>query len=364
MRIFKILEQNSYIISLLIIAVLFYWFGESALKDDVVNEVSNKVVVEKIPSVVTKDLTSTEITNSVNSYGTSEAYKTSNIRAKISGEFSDVFKKKGDSVEEGELIAKIDSSTMMAELGALKQTQKELQLKLKVSKELYDSDYSSKIDLAEIYTANKNVSAKIQKLEGLIKDTYIRSPINGDLDNFELKVGDFIGVGEKIVSVNDLTKIIMSVDIPESYQRQISEDSNAYIELPNGRTVSGKIQYISDVADSLTHTFKVEVVANISGKNYVGISASVLILTETVNAYNVSPAMLSLNPENKEDRMGLKIVNDDNIVEFLPIDILKSSQNGLWVKADRDKIKLIVSGQSFVKAGQEVFATKEVSSNE
>lgn len=365
MRLFKVLEQNSYIISLLIIAALFYWFGESASKDKEINETQVSVVEEeKLPLVVVENIDSTEITNSVNSYGTSEAYKTSTIRAKVSGEISDVFKTKGARVEKGDIIAKIDSDSMEAELEALKQTQKELQLKLKVSKELYDSDYSSKIDLAEIYTANKKVSANIKKLEETIKDTYIRAPISGELNDFELKEGDFVAVGERIVSVNDLSKIIMSVDIPESYQQYLSKSSNAFIELPNGQTVSGKIQYISDVADPLTHTFKVEVVAEISGKNYVGVSASVFILTETVDAYNVSPAMLSLNPVNKENKMGLKIVNDENEVEFLPVDVLKSSQNGLWVKANKGSIKLIVSGQSFVKEGQKVKVTQKGAVNE
>ena len=356
MRLFKILEQNPYIISLLIIAGLFYWFGENSASGDK-DQVSSgpKVVVEeKLPTVIVQELESTEITNSVNSYGTSEAYKTATVRAKVSGEISDVFKSKGEDVEEGEIIAKIDSESMEAELDALKQTQKELQLKLKVSKELYDSDYSSKIDLAEIYSANTRVSANIKKLEETIKDTYIRAPITGELDNFELKVGDFIGVGEPVVSVNDLSKIIISVDIPESYQKYLSKSSSAFIELSNGQTISGEIGYISDVADPMTHTFKVEVIAEISGKNYVGVSASVFILTETVNAYNVSPAMLSLNPADKEDKMGLKIVNDKNQVEFLPIEILKSSQNGLWVESEKRKIKLIVSGQSFVKEGQKV----------
>lgn len=359
MRLFKILEQNPYIISLLIIAMLFYWFGENAVNKENLNKSSQQTVVneEKIPTVTVQKLESTEITNSVNSYGTSEAYKTATVRAKVSGEVSDVFKKKGDNVQEGEIIAKIDSESMEAELDALKQTQKELQLKLKVSKELYDSDYSSKIDLAEIYSANKKVSANIKKLENTIKDTYIRAPIDGELDNFELKVGDFIGVGEPIVSINDLSKIIISVDIPESYQQYLSKSSNAFIELSNGQTISGEINYISDVADPMTHTFKVEVVAEISGKNYVGVSASVFILTETVNAYNVSPAMLSLNPVDKEEKMGLKIVNDKNEVEFLPIEILKSSQNGLWVKSDKKSIQLIVSGQSFVKQGQKVKVT-------
>ncbi len=359
MRLFKILEQNPYIISLLIMAVLFYWFGENAVDKENLNKTSqqNIIIEEKLPTVTVKSLESTEITDSINSYGTSEAYKTAIIRAKVSGEVTDVFKSKGEKVKEGEIIAKIESESMEAELEALKQKQKELQLKLKVSKELYDSDYSSKVDLAEIYSANKKVSANIKKLENTIKDTYIRSPINGELGNFELKVGNFISVSEPIVSVNDLSKIIISVNIPESYQQYLSKSSNAFIELSNGQTISGEINYISDVADPMTHTFKVEVVAEISGKNYVGVSASVFILTETVNAYNVSPAMLSLNPADKEAKMGLKIVNEKDEVEFLPIEILKSSQNGLWVKSDKKSIDLIVSGQSFVKQGQKVEVT-------
>ena len=357
MKFVKVLEESPYIISLLIISFLIYWFGESpkinsteAIKIESTNEV---VVEKKLPKVTTQILTSTEIYNTINSYGTTKAFQEAFIQPKLSGEIVKIYKKKGENVDENEVIAKINSDVAEAELKSLKQSLKEVQLKLKINKELYDEDFSSKVDIAAILTKYEQIKAGIQNLEDAIKNSYIISPIKGELGDFELNIGDFVQAGKMIAKVYDLSKISVDVDIPESYQSHISKNSSAYIEMPNGEIINGTIGFVSNIADPTTHTFRVEVIAEEGHRKYVGSSASVFVLTEKSKVYNVSPAFLSLNPKNKEKNMGLKIVEDGK-VKFMPVEIIKSSQKGLWVKAPKDTIELIVLGKSYVVDGQEV----------
>ena len=52
--------------------------------------------------------------------------------------------------------------------------------------------------------------------------------------------------------------------------------------------------------------------------------------------------------------IGVRIVDADNIVKFMPIKILEDVQNGIWVKGIPDSSNIIIRGQGFVENGEKV----------
>jgi len=58
-----------------------------------------------------------------------------------------------------------------------------------------------------------------------------------------------------------------------------------------------------------------------------------------------------------EGDIGVRVVNDNDEVEFLPINIIKDTNDGIWVTGIPNLSKLIVLGQGFVKNGEKVQTT-------
>jgi multidrug efflux system membrane fusion protein len=54
--------------------------------------------------------------------------------------------------------------------------------------------------------------------------------------------------------------------------------------------------------------------------------------------------------------LGVRIVNDDAIVEFIPIKILEDTQDGIWITGIQNSSNLIVRGQGYVENGQQVIS--------
>ena len=54
--------------------------------------------------------------------------------------------------------------------------------------------------------------------------------------------------------------------------------------------------------------------------------------------------------------LGVRVVNDDAIVEFIPIKILEDTQDGIWITGIQNFSNLIVRGQGYVENGQQVIA--------
>ena len=76
---------------------------------------------------------------------------------------------------------------------------------------------------------------------------------------------------------------------------------------------------------------------------------------ETV-AHRLSPAVLTLSDEGV---MGIKVVNEQNIVEFLAVTLVADTPEGAWLGGLPLELELISVGHEFVKQGQKVIPVRE-----
>lgn len=74
-------------------------------------------------------------------------------------------------------------------------------------------------------------------------------------------------------------------------------------------------------------------------------------------AHKISPAILSLNDQGK---LGIRLVNINNEVEFRTIEILEDTTDGLWISGLPPFARIITLGQEYVFQGQTV-KVKEIS---
>ncbi len=97
---------------------------------------------------------------------------------------------------------------------------------------------------------------------------------------------------------------------------------------------------------------------NPEGELPSGVTSEIRIPIKAEKAHFLSPALLSLNDEGV---FGVKLVNDDGIVEFHPARIVKSVAAGVWLSGLPDTVRLITVGQGFVRQGDRVKAVPEES---
>ena len=78
------------------------------------------------------------------------------------------------------------------------------------------------------------------------------------------------------------------------------------------------------------------------------------IQTNKVLANKISPSILLLSDEGN---LGVRAVNENDEVKFLPINIVEDTNDGIWVTGIPNLSKLIVLGQGFVRNGEKVETT-------
>jgi multidrug efflux system membrane fusion protein len=81
-----------------------------------------------------------------------------------------------------------------------------------------------------------------------------------------------------------------------------------------------------------------------------GMSTELALPLETTWAMRISPAVMALD---EQGNLGVKTVVDEH-VKFVPIDIVKSDSQGVWLSGMGQQAEIITIGHGFVKDGDKV----------
>ena len=184
-----------------------------------------------------------------------------------------------------------------------------------------------------------------------VNRTVVKSPFSGFIESI-VKPGNCIERGQMCATMIQLDPIIFVAEVPEISIAQVKVGQEVDIELITGQKVSGILSFVSKSASPATKTFRVEV--EIENKNGIikdGLTADIIINTDEVDAHKISPSILILDDDGK---LGIRIVNNQNIVEFYEIIIVQDAAEGLRATGIPEGANVIIQGQGFVEDGQEV----------
>jgi multidrug efflux system membrane fusion protein len=284
--------------------------------------------------------------------GRTEALRKVEARAETHGRVIELAVERGMVVAEGDVLVRLapeDRPARLAEAKALlEQRRIEHQAAEKLSAKGFRADTQLAASLAELESAQ----AAVERAQVDLDNTVIRAPFAGFVEDRMVDLGDFLEMGDTVASLVDLDPVLVVGQVSERDIGRLAVGSPGTARLMTGERVDGRIRYIARVADPVTRTFRVELeVANPDGGLRDGVTAEVVLPGPSVLAHRVSPAVLSLSTAGT---VGVKVVDADQTVRFVPVQIVEQSEDGLWLLGLPDEVTLITVGQDFVSDGQQV----------
>lgn len=181
--------------------------------------------------------------------------------------------------------------------------------------------------------------------------TEVKAPFDGYIENI-VKPGNYLQKGQICATIIQLDPIIFIAEVPEFQINKVKENQKVKLDLITGQTIEGKLSFVSKSANNATRTFLVESeIPNENGLIRDGITSNMTIYIDKVIAHKIPSSILVLSDEGK---LGVRYVNNDNIVQFSEVIIFEDSNDGLWVAGLPSSVNLIVEGQGFVEEGQAV----------
>lgn len=276
------------------------------------------------------------------------------IKAEVNAKVMAVTVNKGVSVRQGEVILKLDPRDWPARVEQARANLEQQQLEMKSVQNLRKKNLANQAQLTRAKTALANAKANYIQAKRQLDASTIRAPFDGVVDQREVEVGDFVTAGMPLVKVIDFDPFLVKANVPENAASQVKIGDIADIHLVDGKQVKGKVRFKSASANAQTRSYALEIEVDASAHTLnSGMTAEVVIPQAPTEALFVSPALLIINPEGE---LGLKAVDKDNKVIFLPVSLLEAAQDGVWVYGPKQGANIIVAGQGFVSIGEQVKA--------
>jgi multidrug efflux system membrane fusion protein len=175
------------------------------------------------------------------------------------------------------------------------------------------------------------------------------------LESDTAELGSLLQPGGLCATVIQLDTIKLVGFVPEIAINHVQMGALASARLINGLNVHGEVTFISRSADKLTRTFQVEVtVPNTDLKISDGQTADIKITAQGSLAHLLPGSSLTLNDAGT---LGVRVLAAENIVQFMPVTLIRDTMQGVWVSGLPPQSNVIVVGQEFVTDGVHVTPT-------
>ena len=342
-------------IVLAIVIVLAAWLASGMLgspADDAAAESAPAEQTAKPVSVAVRTSRAEKVWREVELNGRTAPDRAVTLRAQTAGRIRAVEAERGSRVAEGDVLARIALDDRSASRNEARAVVEQRRLQYEAVRKMSEKGYQTRTDLAQAKSDLEAAQAQLAEIQQDIDNTVIRAPFAGVLETRPVEVGDYVGVGDEIARVIQQDPFVVRGDLAEKDVAFVEPGQPGRARLIDGRTVEGRVRYVATEANEATRTYPVELeVDNPQERLVSGASAKLILPLEQVQAHEVAADLLTLDEGGD---MGIKTVGDDGRVAFHRADIARSSDERLWLDGLPETVRLITTGQGFVRAGDEV----------
>lgn len=284
--------------------------------------------------------------------GQIEAWRRVELRAQVSASVVRLDRDKGSPVAAGQLLLSLSADNRPAQVAKGDADVRQREADVSAATRLRERKLISANELIRLQSELAKARAELDMARIQLQHTAISAPFAAVYDQRLVELGDFVQPGQSLLSLVDISQLKVSAQIAQQHVGQLKLGQQVAVELLDGRRLTGELHFIAAAADPGSRSFRIEVkVANPEGLRLAGASATLHIQTGESLAHRLSPALLSLDATG---RHGVKWVNQQQRVEFTPVELISVDNQGAWVSGLPHKVALITLGQGFVEPGQQV----------
>lgn len=286
--------------------------------------------------------------------GQTEPDKKVVLASRAAGVIAELAVEKGQHVEKGDLILRLDTEGKEAAFASAEQTLAQRRAEAEAAERLAKSGNLASLQLEATRAALAAAESQLQLAKAELDRVKILAPFSGIVDRTHVEEGSAIMQGAEVATLLKLDPIVISGEISERELGNLQTGDLASVTLVNGRTVQGKLRYVSRSASPQTRTFRIEVeVPNPDNAIPAGMTAEIAVQAKALAAVALPRSVITLHPNGD---LGVRSVEADGTVVFHPIEIIDDTPEALYVAGVPADARIIVAGQDFVVDGEKVVA--------
>ena len=187
-----------------------------------------------------------DVESTWDSLGVAEAERQSTISAQIAGRIVAINFRAGDTVQQGQVIMRIDPTTANQDVAGMQARVHEAEVQLDNArkqyervKELYGQKYVSQAQMDKAEADFKSAQAQLNTIKaGLGQSaaqrnfTTVVAPYSGVMSALLVEVGEMASPGKPLATGYDPANLRVSAQVPQSRLDSIRNGGKAYVEIP------------------------------------------------------------------------------------------------------------------------------------
>ena len=346
-----------YVVVVVIVASIVAWFytaRDSAPEQELSVDVGERIRVQSLPLVTVENLAFEQIERVLELSARTEEFRQVEVRSEIGGRVENLPVSKGEVVEPGQLLVELNPDDLEARL---RQNQAELEFKqigYEADQRLVAEQLASRSKLAQSASELELARSNLESTELQLAKTKTYAPFAGVLETLDVELGSYLNAGEVIGHIYQYDPMLVVGYINESDVNKLKLGMVVRVELVDSSEVYGKLSFIASSGELDARTYRIEAeVPNRNRRVKAQMSATMYIEFEPVEAFRLSPSILSLDDAGV---LGVKAVEDDMLVQFLPVELERMQTNDFWVSGLEPESRVITIGHGFVEVGERVEA--------
>ena len=312
-----------------------------------------------------------QVTSAMELPGSVEPLRKTRVASPVAGLVKELLVRDGDSVENGEILARLDTdsaearrATLRAQIVESEARLHEADSNLSRAQELFGASLisqeqldGSRFEREALHARTQSLRAMVAEVDLAIEQSVIRAPFGGVVTQKLTEIGQWVKVGDPLIEVVGVADIEVRVDVPGIHLHKIrlGQPARVRIEALRQTTLRGTVTAVSPEADPKARTFPVKIaIPSRNGSIRAGMVASVSFAP-------ARPRHVTIVPKDalvEQDRGWVVfVVGDDQRVSPVPVRLGEGA--GAWSEvlgAIEPGDTVVTRGNERLRAGQSVTA--------
>lgn len=292
----------------------------------------------------------------VRAIGTLAAEKAVTLYPQVTGIVSAVNVQPGAAVKAGDVLLTIDDADQQVAVDKATIALANATAARERVEKLVKSSNATTVQLSDAEVAEKQAEIDLRSARLELAKRKILAPFDGTVGLTDIAVGDLVSSQKAITTLDELTTLKVSFDVPERVSRLVKtgEPVAATSDAAPGRKISGTVSAVDSRIDPAARTLKVEAqIPNADG----ALKPGTAIVINLAFPGEPEPSVPSLAVQ--WDRQGPFVWKlDGDVVHRTPVQILTRRSGVVTVSADLDEgDQVIVEGVLRLREGMKVQPT-------
>ncbi len=190
--------------------------------------------------------------------GEIEGESSSSLSFQVPGYVECIYVKEGQRVERGELLARLDETTLQSTYDAALSTLKQAEDAYTRMEQLHKSGSLPEIKWVEVQSSLQQARSMEQIAKKNLKDVELRAPYSGIIAQKNIDTGSTVLPGVPAFKLMKIDWVNVNISVPENEVADVKMGADVTVTVAalGGKSFSGKITEKGIAADPLAHTYK------------------------------------------------------------------------------------------------------------